>query len=239
MLAVSFLRYKTDDALFRSAVDVLSFRQTRSFQALDHATKEGVQKILDVLTDNKDHVVTTTDGQTRQLMELHAQTEGMVIHEFESAASHLVKQSETTRTLTAKEHEKTRTEVLSAIADAASGCGDTVSREAENMSARIEEANEDTRFQIAGILERNHETMKQEISELQRGLRQLQLEIDKKTEELKSIIIKMNTTREGPDRKLLKEIGNSASVVLMSLYELYTALQVFEQISDYLKLTVG
>ena len=120
MLAVSFLRYKADDALFRSAVDVLSFQQTQSFQALDHATKEGVQQILDVLLDNRDHVVTTTDGQIRQLMEKHAQTEGMLIHEFESAAIHLVQQSETTRTLTVKEHEKSRTEFVNAIADAAS-----------------------------------------------------------------------------------------------------------------------
>ena len=68
--------------------------------------------------------------------------------------------------------------------------------------------------------------MKQEIHGLQRGLRQLQLEIDRKTEELKNIVLKINSTREGPDRKLLKEIGNSAAVVLMSLHELYKALQV-------------
>ena len=77
--------------------------------------------------------------------------------------------------------------------------------------------------------------MKQEINGLQRGLRQLQLEIDKKTEELKKVVIKMNNTREGPDRKLLKKVGNSATVVLISLHELFRALQVLAQISDHLK----
>lgn len=68
--------------------------------------------------------------------------------------------------------------------------------------------------------------MKQEINGLQRGLRQLQLEIDRGEEEFKDIVIKINTTREGPHRKLLREMGDSATVVLTSLHELYEALEV-------------
>ena len=179
------------------------------------------------MQDNRDHVVATTDGQTRQLSTLHVQTKRILNHEFESAAANLAEQSQTARTLTTKEHERSLTEVLNTIANAASGCGDTLSTEAENISARMEEGNENTRAHITEILDRNQETMMQEINGLQRGLRQLQLEIDRKTEELKEIVIKINTTHEGPHRRSLKEMGNSATVVLMSLHELYNALQVF------------
>lgn len=154
------------------------------------------------------------------------QTETILNDEFESAAANLVQQSNATRKLATKELERSRTEVLHAIADAASGYNDALSTKVENMSARIEEVGEYTQAQITGKLDRNQETMKQEITGLRQGLRQLQLEIDRKAEELKEIVININTTREGPDRKLLKERGNSATVVLMSLHELYRALQV-------------
>lgn len=204
----------------------MSFQQTQSFQALDHATKESAQKILDVLLDNRDQLLATTNGQTRQLRALHAQTEMILNHEFESAAVNLSEQSRTTRALTTKEHERSRTDVLNAIADAASGYDDALSTEAENISACIEEANQTTRAQITETLNRNRDIMKQDIYGLERGLLQLKLEIDRKAEELKEIVLKINTTREGADRKLLRTMGNSATVVLMSLHELYKALEV-------------
>lgn len=209
----------------RCQVDASKVQQTSAFHALDEATKEGAQKILDALQDNRDHLIATTDAQTRHLRALHRQTETILSQEFESAAAKLAEQSETTRALTAEEQQRTRTDVLNAVADAASGYDDAISTEAKSISARIEEANENTRAQITEILDRNQEIMKQEINGLQRGLRQLQLENDRKAEELKEIVIKINTTREGPDRKLLREMGNSAIVVLISLHELYKALE--------------
>ena len=149
----------------------------------------------------------------------------------------LAEQGKATRTLTANEHEKSRTETLNAIADAASGYNDALSIEVENISARIETANENTRAQITETMDRNQAIMKQQITGLQRGLHQLQLEIDRKTEELKEIVLKINTTREGQDRKCLKEVGNSATVVLMSLRELYKALQVRVLSSTFVKRT--
>lgn len=146
--------------------------------------------------------------------------------EFKSATVNLVEQSRATRTLTANEHEKSRNETLNAIAHAASGHDDALSTEAEHISARIEAASENTRAQITETMDRNQAIMKQQITGLQRGLRQLELEIDRKTEELKEIVLKINNTREGPDRKCLQGMGNSATVVLMSLLELYKALQV-------------
>ena len=178
------------------------------------------------MQDNRDHLLVTTDAQTRQLSALHAQNEIILNRELRSAAVRLAEQSGATRNLMANEHEKSRTETLNAIADAASGYHDALSTEAENISARIEAASESTRAQVTETMDKNQAILKQQITGLQRGLSQLQLEIDRKTEELKEIVLKINTTREGPDRKCLKEMGNSATVVLMSLLELYKALQV-------------
>ena len=178
-------------------------------------------------------MVAAAEAQTKQMRALHTQTETILSQEFESAAANLAEQSETTRTLTAKEQERSRIEILSAIADTASGHNNALSTQAENISARIEGANENALAQITETLERKQEIMKQEINGLQRGLGQLQLEIDRKAEELKEIIIKISTTREGPDRNLLREMGNSATVVLMSLHELYKALQVLSARLDF------
>lgn len=213
---------------------MLESQQTQSFQALDHTTKEGVKKILDVLHDYGDHLLATTDAQTRQLSALHAQNESILDREFKSATVNLVEQSQATRTVTANEHEKSRTETLNAIADAAYGYDDALSTEAGNICARIEVANESTQAQITETMDKNQAIMKQEIIGLQRGLRRLQLEIDGKTEELKEIMLKIDTTPEGPHRKLLRKMGTSATVVLMSLIELYKALQVRATCPRYL-----
>lgn len=209
----------------RSQIDLLGLQQIQSLRTLDNATKESVQKLSEILIGTQNCLVTATDGQTMQLKELHKQTETILSQEFESAAANLAEQSETTRTLTANEQRETRANVLSAVADAASAYNDAIFTQVEYVSARVEQANDNSRAQISKVLEKNQETMRQEINGLQRGLYQLQLEIDRKTEELKEIIIKVNTTREGPDRELLRKMGNSATVVLMSLHELYKALE--------------
>ena len=178
------------------------------------------------MQDYGDHLLATTDAQTRQLSALDAQNKNILNSELKSATVNLVEQSRATRALTANEHEKSRTETLNAIADAACGHDDALSTEAENISARIEAASENTQAQITQTIDRNQAIMKRQIIGLQRGLHQLQLEIDKKTGELKEIMLKIDTTREGPHRKWLREMGTSATVVLMSLLELYKALQV-------------
>lgn len=67
---------------------------------------------------------------------------------FITAAANSAEQSEATRALTAKEHQSTRAEVLNAVADVASGYDNTISTEADNISARIEEVDENARAQI-------------------------------------------------------------------------------------------
>ena len=125
------------------------------------------------MSDNQDHLIAATGAQIKQMRALHTQTETMLSQEFESAASDLPEQSETTRTLTAKEQQRTRTEVLSAIADAASGHESGISTEAGIISARVKEENENARTQITEMIDRNQEIVKQEIKGLQWGLHQL------------------------------------------------------------------
>lgn len=71
----------------RSRIDVLNFQQTESFQALKDATKEGAQKILEALSDSRDHLVATTGSQTKQMRALHTHTETILSQEFKSAAA--------------------------------------------------------------------------------------------------------------------------------------------------------
>ena len=73
------------------------------------------------MQDYRDHLIASTDAQTLQLKALHTRTETILNHEFESVAANLVEQSKATRTLAAKEQERSRTEVLDAIANATSG----------------------------------------------------------------------------------------------------------------------
>lgn len=178
-------------------------------------------------------MVAAKKAQNKHMRALHTQTETTLSRKFESAATNIAEQGEITRALTVNEQQKTLTEVRKAVADAASEYDGALSTEAERVSARIEEGNEVTRTQITEILDRNHKELRQEINGLQRGLLQLHLEIDRKTDELKEIVSKINTTSEGPDRKLLREMGNSATVVLMSLRELYKTLEVWTARSGF------
>ena len=102
----------------------------------------------------------------------------------------------------------------------------TLSSESGKIKATIRDETASSSVHIAGLMETNQEVVKQQINDPQRGLQQLQTEIDRKVEELKDLVVKINTTREGPERQSLKERGNTANVTLISLYGLYQSLQV-------------
>jgi len=147
--------------------------------------------------------------------------------EIESAASKLEKQNERTVTLTVSGKRRSRAEILDAVSDAASGHAQELYTNVTNVSTRIGEENQATRAQVEDLVDVIQEVMKQEIHGLQQGLRQLEKEIDRKVDELKDLVIKINTTRKGLDRQFFRDKGNSVNVILMSLYELFKSLQVF------------
>ena len=211
----------------RARVDVSNVQQTEAFQKLDDATKRGATQILEAVQESRDQVITASEVQRRELRTLHTRTQDVLRQEIESTTVLLEEQNERNRTIAANEDQKSRTEVLSAIAGAVCEQDRAISAEGQNVSTKVGEEHQHTRAEIAERLDMNQEFMTQEITGLKRGLRQLELEIDRKVEELKSLVIMINTTREGSDRQLLKAKGNSATVVLMSLHELYNSLKVF------------
>ena len=89
--------------------------------------------------------------------------------ELGPAAANLAEQSEATRALTAEEQQRTRTEVLAAIANLASRYEDALSKEAETISARSLERNQNSRCRITKMVDWNQEIMMQKINGLQRG----------------------------------------------------------------------
>lgn len=72
------------------------------------------------------------------------------------------------------------------------------------MSSEVREGHQHTRVEFTKKLDVNQEYIAHEITGLKRGLLQLELDIYRNFEELKNLVIKMNNTREGPDRQLLK-----------------------------------
>lgn len=68
---------------------------------------------------------------------MHTQTETMFSPEFGPAAANLAEQSEATCAPIAKEQQRTRTEILAAVANAASGYEDAITKEADTMSHQL------------------------------------------------------------------------------------------------------
>lgn len=202
--------------------------QTESFHHLDDVTKRGATQVLEALRGNENIFNTAIEIQTEKCRVLQTQTRLQLAQDIETAAANLQGQNERTHSITTNEQQRTRTEVLTAIADMSSEYDHALCAQGEGLSAHIEKQNEYTRTQIVGKLDTNQEIMKQEIHGLQRGLYQLQIEIDRKVEELKELVVKINATREGPERHSLKERGNSATIIIMSLGELYKSLQVLD-----------
>lgn len=156
----------------------------------------------------------------------HAKTQLTLTQEIGSAASKLEGQNERTLALTVSEQQRSQAEILAAITDANSAQSRESQTSIVKVFTRVKEENEGTRTQIVDLFDANQEVMEQRVRGLERGLRHLEKEINRRADELKDLVMKINTTREGPDRRLLRDKGNSVNVILMSLYELYASLQV-------------
>jgi NADH dehydrogenase/NADH:ubiquinone oxidoreductase subunit G len=218
----------------------LSSKQTKDhFQSLDQSTKCKVEDALKTLRDWNEQVQASIKEQAQETRLLQTQTQKTVAREINALTNKLEQQVERTRARTTDEQQQqqqqSQFQVIDAIADAATMHNHALSLGTENINATIEKETASTRVHIAGLVEANQEVMKTEINELKRGLQQLQSEIDRKHAELKDLVVKINTTQEGPKRQLMKKRGNAATVTLISLYELYGNLQVLANLMTYLK----
>jgi hypothetical protein len=220
----------------------LSSKQTKDhFQSLDQSTQCKVEDAMKTLRDWNEQVQASIKEQAQETRLLQTQTQKTVAREINALANKLEQQVERTRARTTDEQQQqqqqqqSQFQIIDAIADAATMHNHALSLGTENINATIEKETACTRVHIAGLVEANQEVMKTEINELKRGLQQLQSEIDRKHAELKDLVVKINTTHEGPKRQLMKKRGNAATVTLISLYELYGNLQVLANLMTYLK----
>ena len=117
-------------------------------------------------------------------------------------------------------------ELLDAIEQATATNTDGILNASESVHNIVKDENADTRAAMTDLAQLNHEIMKEEINELQHGLQKLQVEIGRKVDELKDLVLKIDSTAEGAERRLLRKRGNTVTVTLMSLNELYGSLQV-------------
>ncbi|KAL6714010.1 hypothetical protein ACLMJK_008504 [Lecanora helva] len=214
-------------------VDVLSCRQTQSFRNLDNATQNGIVRILEIIEKDKNLCLEAIEGQAERVEILHAQTQHHINQDIASATRNLETQTEILHNKSISEEQKTRVEILDAISIAATTNDrslDELHQSNRDVSHSIIKENHNTQVAIVDKLDSNQEVMRHEIRGLQTGLEQLKLEIDRKTEELKVLVIKIGTTPEGPRRKSLRGQGNYLHTILMSLHELYDRLQVNDEL---------
>jgi hypothetical protein len=190
--------------LFRARIDVLSVQHFEAFQRLDNALKQAATQILDAVQESTVHVITATEMQNIEIRTLHTRTQDVLKQEIETTTVLLKEQNEQHHTIVTNEGRESRTEVLDAIAGAVCEQDRAISAGGQKVSSEVREEHQHTRAEITKRLDVNQEHMAQEITGLKRGLRQLELDLDRNFEELKSLLIKMNNTREGPDRQLLE-----------------------------------
>lgn len=181
--------------------------------------------ILQKLHDQNDGVLASIQEQVQETRAFQGQAQKAVIQEIDALAKNLEKRSEETQS-TADERQKSQAKLLDAIADAAIVNDHALTLGTENINATIKEETEDTRAHMTEIMHESQEVMKKQVHELQQGLQQLQSEIDRKIEDLKDLVVKINTTKEGPERQSMKMRGNAANIALLSLYELYRSINV-------------
>ena len=192
---------------------------------LDEETKQGLTETLAALQDNTDRIIKAIDQHAGDSEALQLERQRTMSHQIDALANTISQQNEQTQASTVTQ-KVVHIELLDAIEHATTTNADGILDASESVCTVVKDENVDTRVAITDLVESNHEVMKQEINELQHGLQQLQIEISRKVDELKDLVLKINSTAEGAERRLLRKRGNTVTVTLMSLYELYRSLQV-------------
>ena len=177
------------------------------------------------LQDNSDRIVKAIDQHAEDSQSLQMERHLAMSQQIDALANTISQQDEQVRARTISQ-KVAHVELLEAIDHATATNTDGILDASESVHIAVTDENANTRAVITDLVQSNHEVMKQEIHELQHGLQRLQVEIDRKVDELKDLVLKINSTAEGAERRLLRKRGNTVTVTLMSLYELYRSLQV-------------
>ncbi|KAL8795924.1 MAG: hypothetical protein Q9195_001668 [Heterodermia aff. obscurata] len=191
---------------------------------LDQATKQGLAATLAALQDNSDRIIKAIDKHAGDSQKLHLERQIAMSQQIDALANTVSQHNEQAQANKASQRAA-HVELIGAIEHATASNADSILNANESVHMALKDENLDTRVAIRDIARSNNEAMKQEISELQHGLQKLQIEIGKKVDELKDLVLKINSAAEGAERRLLRKRGNTVTVTLMSLYELYRSLQ--------------
>ena len=188
---------------------------------LDQATKEGLTETLAALQDNSDRIIEAIDQHAKDSQTLRW---NMSQH-IDALADTISQHNEQAKASTVTQ-KAVHVELLDAIEHGNATNADGILNASESVHIAVKNTSADTRAAITDLVQSNHGVMKQEINELQHGLQELKIEIGRKVDELKDLVLKIDSTAEGAERRLLRKRGNTVTVTLMSLHELYESLQV-------------
>ena len=192
---------------------------------LDQTTKQGLTETLAALQVNSDRIIKAIDQHAADSQTLHVERELAMAQHIDALANTISQHNQQVGASSVSQ-KAVHVELLDAIDHAAATNADDILSASESVHAVVKNANADTRAAITDQIQTNHEVMKQEINELQQGLQKLEIEISRKVDELKDLVLKIDSIAEGAERRLLRKRGNTVAVTLMSLYELYRSLQV-------------
>ena len=182
---------------------------------LNQATKQSLTETLAALQDNSDRIVKAIDQHAGDSQTLHLEGQLAMSQQIDALANTISQYNEQAQAITINQ-KAVHLELLDAVEDGTATNTNDILNVSESVHIAVKDTNADTRAAITDLVQSNHEVMKQEFNELQHGLQKLHIEISRKVDELKDLVLKIDSTAEGAERRLLRKRGNTVTVTLMS-----------------------
>ncbi len=128
--------------------------------------------------------------------------------------------------MAALQQEDYRIDIAALIQSAALENAKIAQHAASSNNEAVVEQYHTTRQEIATHLEHSQETLTEDVANLQESLQSLHIEIERRTDELKELILSTSRTKKESKRKALQKRGESVTVIIMSLRAFSAELQV-------------
>src|ERR1700722_12036067 len=196
---------------FRTQITVLSAEQLQGFQKLDQSSQAQLQQFLNALKAREDVFSLQLGHQTRTIERLSQGTRHLVLNAIADATQ-----------ANADLHDETRVELSAAIDIAVVHHNSR----AQCTDARVTQQHELTRAEILAVLNSNQASLTEDVSGLQRSIKQLEIEMQRRTEELTDLIRQTHLARRQAERRALTERGSAVTVIIVSMENLATELKV-------------
>ncbi|KAL9610581.1 MAG: hypothetical protein Q9167_004732 [Letrouitia subvulpina] len=208
----------------KTQFDLSSRKTIEWLESVDHSTQRRVEDVLKSLRDGNQEVLSSIEARAREIKGLQNVTQAHITEEVTKLGGVLNQENDKARALAADDVHLSQAKIINAIDRGAIAQGEAISSASDDISALVKEEVTRSHSLLSDSVDVNYQMTKQQIDGLQTGLKQLQAEIDSKTEELKTLITRIDNTWNGKERQQLKERGNKVMVTLFSLNELYKNL---------------